>query len=123
MKAVEMNDLGKLIMKYAAFEDLFELEDIAQRLRDTTPWDYTTPALSGYMKGKRTPKPEFFQYLKTALNLDEDSYQLLLFIYHQAQPSLSSQQMSQVEMFRKKLYEQTIRGIRGEGLNEAGTAH
>lgn len=110
-----MVEWGRLLVKYAAFEDLFELEEIAQRLRDTTDWDYHTATLGQYLKGRRKPPPGFFDYVQTALNLDEDNYNLLLYTFHGSQKRLSPHQQGQRERFRQMLYDRMTEQIVGEG--------
>lgn len=118
-----MNEWGIYLFKLAVLRDLFEIKEITARLQERTEFTYGPSAVGQYLKDARNPPPNFFDYVREALELTEDEYQSLLFLYHQSKPSPSPVQQRQMHYFRTVLLERMVKNLRGEGQHEGvGTA-
>lgn len=117
MRAEEMNEYGKLVFKLAVLHDLFEIGHLANRLRETTEFDYTNQALSNYLK-KRRPPEGFSDQLRRALNLNQDMYNLLLYVQDKTTGSLTPMQRERTEAFERML----LRDAAGRFLKDGGGA-
>lgn len=115
MKATEMNDWAKYLFKLAVLRDFFEIREIGNLLRERTDFNYTDAALGQYFKGKRKPPPNFFDFVREAMELTEGEYQMLLFIYHQSRPTPTPLQKKQMQHFKEVLMERMIQNLKGDG--------
>lgn len=123
MKAVEMKEWAVYLFKLAVLRDLFEIRDIGDILRERTDFSYGNAALGQYLKGKRNPPPNFFDYVKEALELTEAEYQILLYMYHSTKPEPSRVQEEQMKRFKNDLLSRIVQNItRENGLGGIGAA-
>jgi hypothetical protein len=110
-----MSDFGRLVYKLAVIHDIFEIKELAKKLRDATEWDLKDATLGLYLKGERTPPPGFSDQLRRALELDEDTYHLLLYVYDRTTGRLSPHQREQTARFEQMLREEAARRYLGNG--------
>lgn len=110
-----MQDWAKYLFKLAVLRDLFEIQEIGNRLREGSDFGYTDAALGQYFKGKRKPPPNFFDYVRQALELTDSEYQMLLYVYHQSRPTPTPLQRQQMQHFKDVLLERMIQNLRGDG--------
>lgn len=123
MKAAEMNEWGIYLFKLAVMRDIFEIKEIGASLRGRTDFTYSDAAVGQYLKSVRQPPPNFFDYVREALELTEEEYQTLLFLYHRSKPSPSPVQQQQMSYFKTVLLERMVENLRGGGHREGvGTA-
>lgn len=118
-----MKEWAVYLFKLAVLRDLFEIQEIGERLRERSDFSYSDSALGQYFKGKRNPPPNFFDYVREALELDNEEYQLLLYLYHSSKPSPTPLQQEQMRRFREKLLGSMLQSLReGNGVGGVGTA-
>jgi DNA-binding XRE family transcriptional regulator len=107
MRAKEMSKYGRLVWKLAAINDLFELRDLGDRLRETTEFGYSDVALSNYLRGRKPPEG-FSDQLRRALNLSPDLYYLLLETQDRATGDLSPTQRKEKEKLERVVFIKTL---------------
>lgn len=123
-----MNEWGKYLFKLAVMRDLFEIKQIGARLRERSDFTYSNAALGQYLKKPgdknfRNPPPDFFDFVREALELSEEEYQTLLFLHHQSKPTPTPMQQKQMQHFREVLLLRIVQGLRGDnGLGGVGAA-
>lgn len=104
-----MSEYGKLVFKLAALHDIFELRLLANRLRETTEFRYSNQSLSNYLKEKRRPPEGLSDQLRRALKLNQNMYNLLLYVQDKSIGTVTPIQREQMEMFEKMLLEDIAR--------------
>lgn len=114
MKAVEMKNWAAYLFKLAVLRDLFEIQEIGERLRERSDFTYSNSALGQYFKGTRNPPANFFDYVRVALELTDEEYQVLLFLYHASKPTPSPVQQQQMRHFKTVLLTGIINSLKGE---------
>lgn len=118
-----MTEWAVFLFKLAVLRDLFEIKEIGNRLRGETDFSYSDSALGQYFKGLRKPPPNFFDWVREALDLNDVEYQMLLYLYHQSRSTPTPVQKRQMQHFRENLLERMIQGLKGDGgLGGAGAA-
>jgi hypothetical protein len=105
VKAEEMSDYGRLVYKLAVIHEVFEMKDLGTLLRETTEFSVGDATLYMYLKGQRTPPPGFSDQVRRALELDDDMYHLLLYVYDKTTGRLSPAQREQTSRFERVLME------------------
>ncbi len=98
-----MNEYGKLVFKLAVLHDLFEIQHLGDRLRETTEFGYSNQSLSNYLKKKRRPPEGFSDQVRRALDLNQDMYNLLLYVQDKTTDSRSPIQRERIEAFEQML--------------------
>jgi hypothetical protein len=109
MKVEEMSEYGKLVYKLAVIHDVFEMQDLAELLRNTTEFSKKNQTLYYYLKGERTPPAGFSDQLRRALNLNDEMYHMLLYVYDKATGRLSPVQREQTQKFEQMLRDDVAR--------------
>lgn len=104
-----MSGYGRLVYKLAVIHDIFEMKDLGSRLRDTTEFSNKNATLYMYLKGQRNPPPGFSDQVRRALNLNDDMYHLLLYVYDKTTGRLSPVQREQTTKFERMLLEEASR--------------
>ncbi len=111
-----MSKYGRLVWKLAAINDLFELRELGDRLRDTTEFDYSDVALSNYLRGRKPPEG-FSDQLRRALNLSPDLYYLLLETQDRSTGDLSPAQRKEKDKLEGLVFAKTL-GFKLEGRTQ-----
>lgn len=110
-----MNEWGVYLFKLAVLRDLFQINEITERLRERTDFGYGPAAVGQYLKGVRKPPPDFFDYVRESLELSSDEYHTLLYLYHRSKSSPSPIQEQQMSYFKTVLLERMVENLRGGG--------
>lgn len=109
-----MKDWAAYLFKLAVLRDLFEIQEIGNRLRERSDFGYSNAALGQYFKGVRNPPANFFDYVRVALDLTDEEYQVLLFLYHASRPTPTPVQQKQMQHFKTVLLTGIVNSLKGE---------
>ena len=109
-----MNEYGRVAWKLAVINDVFELQELGNLLRETTEFRYSDQALSNYLK-KRQPPPGFSDQLRRALGRSQEMYNLLLYVQDKAGGKLTPVQREQTERFEQMLRDDVARRFLSNG--------
>jgi hypothetical protein len=116
MKAEEMNDYGKLVFKLAVLHDVFEAKELWRRLCEKTEFSVTDASFYMYLKGQRTPPQGFSDQVRRTLDLSDEMYHLLLYVYDKTTGNLTPVQREQTRRFEQMLLEDAARRfLEGDG--------
>lgn len=81
-KASELSTFGRVLAKLMAIRNIFEWQDLSEKLMKEMGYKISGGAISNYARDKRQPPRHFFNAIRKVLRLNDEMWWLLLTSYY-----------------------------------------
>ena len=107
-KADELSTFGRVLAKLMAIRNIFEWQDLSEKLKSELGYQISGGAISNYARDRRQPPRHFFNAVREALHLNDEMWWLLLTSYYNPDKLTTEEMARQDRKFLKWLIESEL---------------
>ena len=107
-KTDELSTFGRVLAKLMAIRNIFEWQDLSEKLKSELGYEISGGAISNYARDKRQPPRHFFNAVREALRLNDEMWWLLLTSYYKPDKLTAEEMARQDRKFLKWLIESEL---------------
>lgn len=107
-KVSELSTFGRVLAKLMAIRNIFEWQDLSEKLKSELGYQISGGAISNYARDRRQPPRHFFNAVREALHLNDEMWWLLLTSYYNPDKLTTEEMARQDRKFLKWLIESEL---------------
>jgi hypothetical protein len=107
-KADELSAFGRVLAKLMAIRNIFEWQDLSEKLKSELGYGISGGAISNYARDKRQPPRHFFNAVREVLRLNDEMWWLLLTSYYKPDKLTTEEMARQDRKFLEWLLESEL---------------
>lgn len=107
-KAGELSTFGRMLAKLMAIRNIFEWQDLSEKLKSELGYEISGGAISNYARDRRQPPRDFFNAVRKVLRLNDEMWWLLLTSYYKPDKLTAEEMARQDRKFLEWLIESEL---------------
>lgn len=107
-KANELSAFGRVLAKLMAIRNVFEWQDLSEKLKSELGYEISGGAISNYARNRRQPPRHFFNAVRKVLRLNDEMWWLLLTSYYKPDRLTTEEMARQDRKFLEWLIESEL---------------